>query len=196
MADQQDRDMPTPMTDGDITPPPADTGLEPAAPLKDAGVEFTPADGPDSDGATDAVPTGSADAADAAPRPQGVEGAKQAVIEGTAKLKAEAGDKARSFVDENKAKATQALGQFTTMLNDAADQVDEKLGAQYGQYARSAAERVQAFSAGIDEKSVDDLLDDARELVRKSPAVAIGTAAALGFVVARVLTAGLDQRDA
>ena len=44
-------------------------------------------------------------------------------------------------------------------------------------------------------KSVDDLLDSARELVRKSPGVAIGAAAAVGFVVARLLTAGLDQRD-
>lgn len=189
MADPQDRDqLPPhlqPMTDGDITPPPADTGLEPAAPLKDAGVEFTPATGPADAGETDA-----------APRPQGIAGAKQALLDGTAKVRAEASDKARAFADENKGKATQALGQFTTLLNDAADQVDEKLGEQYGQYARSAAERVQAFSSTIDEKSVDDLLDDARALVRQSPAIAVGTAAALGFVVARVLTAGLDQRDA
>ena len=80
------------------------------------------------------------------------------------------------------------------MLNDAAAQVDEKLGAQYGQYARVAADRVQGFSSAIDDKSVDDLIADARELVRKSPAVAVGVAAGVGFVVARLLTAGLDQQ--
>lgn len=183
MADQ--RDPLSPMNDADLTPPPADAGFQAAAPLKDAGVEFTPEDD-----------TSAGTTASDAPRPKGIEGAKQAVIDGTAKVRAEAGEKARGFADENKAKATQALGQFSTMLNDAAGQVDEKLGEQYGQYARTAADRVQAFSASIDEKSIDDLLDDARELVRKSPAMAIGTAAAVGFVVARVLTAGLDQRDA
>ena len=45
-----------------------------------------------------------------------------------------------------------------------------------------------------DSASVDEIVEGVREFVRKSPAVAIGAAAALGFVVARLFTAGLDQR--
>ena len=44
-------------------------------------------------------------------------------------------------------------------------------------------------------KDVDAIADDARALVRKSPGMVIGAAAAVGFVVARLLSAGLDQRD-
>lgn len=123
-------------------------------------------------------------------------GVKQALIDNSAKVREQAGDKARVYAEDGKTRATNALGQLSELLTDAAGQVDEKLGAQYGQYARTAAEKVQGFSSSLDSKSVDDLVADARELVRKSPAVAIGAAAAVGFVVARLLTSGIDQRDA
>lgn len=168
-------DTPKPMTDGDIIPPPAGTEFRPAAPLKNAGVSFESAEG------------GTAGT---------FAGAKQTLAHNTARLREQAGEKARTFADDGKAKATGALTELSKLLTDAAGQVDEKLGAQYGQYARSAADRVQGFSSTLDQKSVDDLVESARELVRKSPAVAIGAAAAVGFVVARLLTAGLDQRDA
>ena len=177
-----DPDSPSPMTDADVTPPPADTSFQPAEPLKTAGVEF----------------------GSAAPSPAGTSGdsggriaeTKQQVAEKTADLREQATDKARLYAEDGKAKATSALGQLSGLLNDAAGQVDDKLGQQYGQYARTAADKVQSFSSAIDSKSVDELFDEARELVRKSPAVAIGAAAAVGFVVARLLTAGVDQRDA
>ena len=78
------------------------------------------------------------------------------------------------------------------MLTDAAGQVDEKLGQQYGQYARSAADQVQGFAETVKGKDVEDLLEDARRFVRASPAAAIGVAAALGFAVARLVQAGVE----
>jgi ElaB/YqjD/DUF883 family membrane-anchored ribosome-binding protein len=121
--------------------------------------------------------------------------AKQTLKDNGTKVREQATDRARLYAEDGKAKATDVLGQLSQLLTDAAGQVDEKLGEQYGQYARSAADRVQSFSSSLEAKNVDDLIADARELVRKSPAVAVGAAAAIGFVVARVLTSGLDQRD-
>lgn len=184
MADPDDRDTLQPAGDADFATPPAGTEFQPAAPLKNAGVEFEADDG-----------HAAADNA-GAPRAGGVAGARQAIMDSTADIRAQAGDRARGFAEDGKAKATEALGQLSQMLTDAAGQVDEKLGEHYGQYARGAADRVQSFSSSLDGKSVDDLIGDARELVRKSPAVAIGAAAAVGFVVARLFTAGVDQRDA
>lgn len=186
MADEQDRDTLQPATQGDITPPPASASFTPAEPLKDTGVDFTPST------SSDSAPSAGA-AGEEAPA-SGIAGAKQALRDNVAKGREQAADKARVYAEDGKAKATDALGQLSQMLNDAAAQVDEKLGAQYGQYARVAADRVQGFSSAIDDKSVDDLIADARELVRKSPAVAVGVAAGVGFVVARLLTAGLDQQ--
>jgi ElaB/YqjD/DUF883 family membrane-anchored ribosome-binding protein len=176
MADEQDRDTFQHTTAADVTPPPADAAFTPAAPLKDAGVEFAP----------EGKASGAGTLADA----------KQSVLDQVSKGREQATEKARTFADDGKAKAADALTQLSQLLTDAAGQVDEKLGEQYGQYARAAADRVQGFSSAIEDKSIDDLLADARELVRKSPAAAVGVAAGLGFVAARLIGAGLDQRDA
>jgi len=175
MADE----TPKPMTDQDISPAAADA-FAPADPLKSAGDDFSsPSDG-----------TKTAEGGQ-----EGAAGTRQTISENVTKLKGEAADRVLGLADQGKARASGALDQLSQMLNDAATQVDDKLGSQYGQYARSAAESVQGFSSSLNERSVDDLLDDARALVRKSPAVAIGAAAAAGFLVARLLSAGLDQRD-
>ena len=163
---------PQPMTDADAAPPPANTALVPAEPLKDAGAAFEPAAG-------------------GAPAAEGAGAAHSG--EGLAK---QAGDKALGFVGQGKDRATEALDQLTKVLTDAADQVDEKVGAQYGQYARTAAGNVQQLAEQIRAKDADELVDDARAFIRKSPGVAIGAAAAVGFVLARLVSAGVDQRNA
>ena len=166
-----DHDSPRPDTDADLTPPPADATFEPAKPLKGAGVAFEP------EGKGDTNTTG---------------GIRQQLSDGAGKLSGQAGDRVRQFADMGKDRAAGALEQLATMLTDAAGQVDAKLGAQYGGYARSAAETVQGFSAQVKEQDLDALLDQGRELVRKSPAIAIGTAAAVGFVLSRLVQSGVD----
>ncbi|OWK32121.1 hypothetical protein [Sphingomonas mucosissima] len=201
MADENNK----PTNDQDVAPVIADPfaatdALQPSDPLKgmdsDAGDPLaspTTADAPKGGanaqkGKADDEQQGNKDSgASASPR--------QAISDGIVKLKGEAGDRARTFADQGKAKATGALDQIVAMLNDAAGQVDEKLGEQYGQYARNAAEQVQGFSSSLNDRSVEDLLDDARDLVRKSPTAALGIAAAIGFAAARLVSAGLDNRD-
>lgn len=123
-------------------------------------------------------------------------GTKQTLKDEASKLTAKATEKARGLADEGKAKATGALDEFSKLMEDAAGTVDEKLGEQYGQYARSAAKAISGFSDGLRGKEVEDLLADAGDFVRKSPAIAIGTAAALGFVLARIVKAGVDTDTA
>lgn len=163
-----------PMNDGDSTTLPAETSFTPAEPLKDTGVDFDPASGgsPDSGGRTDQV--------------------KQTVKDYSSKYGAQATDQIRTFANTGKERAVGGLDQLSQMINDAAAQVDEKLGAQYGEYARSAAGAVSNVSEQIKGKDVDELLDDAREFVRKSPGVAVGVAAALGFAIARLVQSGID----
>ena len=43
---------------------------------------------------------------------------------------------------------------------------------------------------------VDELVDDVRDFVRASPGVAIGIAATVGFTLARLVQAGIDERRA
>ena len=50
-----------------------------------------------------------------------------------------------------------------------------------------AADAVAGFTDTLKDKDVDELLNEAREAVRRNPALAIGAAAAVGFVLVRLL---------
>lgn len=108
-------------------------------------------------------------------------------------LRGQAGDRLRGFADDGKTRATGLLDEFGGVLTDAAKSVDERLGEDYGRYAHRAADAVSTFAGRIREKSVDDIVDDTRDFVRKSPAVAIGIAAVAGFALIRVIKTGLEE---
>ena len=182
---------PRPMGDADIITPPGGTSFQPAVPLKDQGVEFEPALGSAGASATGAN-FGGGMGGETGSSSGGGAGMRQQLTDGAGKLQGQAGDKARQFADMGKDRAAGLLEQLATMLTDAAGQVDGKLGAQYGTYARSAADTVQGFSQQVRDQDLDQLIDQGRELVRKSPAVAIGAAAAVGFVIARLVQSGID----
>jgi hypothetical protein len=110
-------------------------------------------------------------------------------------LKGQATDKVRQFADQGKDRATSALDNFGQVVQDAARSVDERLGSEYGQYAQRAADAVTSLADGLRGKSVDDLLEDSRSLIRKSPGIAIGAAALVGFALVRVVKAGMPAGD-
>jgi len=110
-------------------------------------------------------------------------------------LRSQATGKAREYADEGKSRAAAGLDSVARMISDSAAQIDDKLGAAYGDYARKAGDAMADFSASLRDKDVEELFDDARDLVRRSPAIAIGAAAAAGFVIARIVKAGSEALD-
>lgn len=109
-----------------------------------------------------------------------------------ANMKDKAAERAREAATSGKDKASEALEGFGKILRESAGQIDEKVGAEYGDYARKAADAVDGFAGKMDAKQVDDILEDTRQFIRKSPGVAIGAAAAIGFVLARLVRSGRD----
>lgn len=99
----------------------------------------------------------------------------------------QAKEKASALAVDGKARASEALGTFGKTIHDTAGTIDEKLGVQYGDYARSAAKTLQDVATRIDEKDLGELGEDVRTFVRKSPGTAIGIAAVAGFFLARLL---------
>ena len=99
---------------------------------------------------------------------------------------AQAKVKGKELAVQGKEKASDALAQLGKVVAENAPQIDERLGSQYGDYARSASRSLQETAAKIDAKSVDELGDDAREFVRKSPGLAVGLAAVAGYMIARL----------
>ncbi|MEO9469138.1 hypothetical protein [Parasphingorhabdus sp.] len=110
-------------------------------------------------------------------------------------LKDKAIEKARAAANQGKERTGGAIGNLGKLIDDSAQTLDENVGEKYGDYARSAADAVSTFAEKIDEKDVDEMVEDARQFVRKSPAVAIGAAAVVGFLVSRLIKSGMDDRS-
>ena len=113
--------------------------------------------------------------------------------DGAASLKDQATGKARDYAVDGKNRAAGALDDFSKAVQDSAQAIDERLGAEYGEYARRAADAVSGFADTLRTKDVDELFEDARAIVRKSPVVAIGTAAAVGFALVRLVKSGIPD---
>jgi ElaB/YqjD/DUF883 family membrane-anchored ribosome-binding protein len=102
-------------------------------------------------------------------------------------LYGQATERAADVARQGKGRAVEGLESLAKVIDDASTQVDDRLGKQYGDYARSAASTVAGLAGSLDEKDLDELVASTRDFVRKSPAVAIGSAAVVGFMLARLL---------
>lgn len=118
--------------------------------------------------------------------------ASDTIREEAAKYADQAKEHILGFAGTGKERATSALDEVAEMMRTAAGDVDAKLGEQYGHYARTAADGIASFAESLRGKEVNELLDEATDFVKKSPAIAVGTAAALGFVLARVIKSGIE----
>lgn len=110
-------------------------------------------------------------------------------------LRDQAGGKVREFADTGKTRATDMLEELSRVVADTADSIDERLGNNYGEYARKAADGVSGFAESLRGKDVDQLYDNVRSAVRKSPGLAIGIAAVVGFTLVRLVKAGMPDED-
>ena len=100
----------------------------------------------------------------------------------------EAKAKGHELAVQGKAKLSEGIATLGQMVNDNAHYVDEKVGAKYGDYARSASRSLSDTAAKLDAKSVDELAEDGRAMVRRSPATAVGIAAVAGFMLSRLFS--------
>jgi len=112
---------------------------------------------------------------------------------GTDKLSGQAADKARELVGQGLERGGEALANVSKLVGDTASSLDDRLGEEYGEYARRAAGALEEAAGKLSAKDADELIEDTREFVRKSPGVALAGAAIIGFALVRLVKAGLDQ---
>ena len=122
-------------------------------------------------------------------------GQSEALLEDAKAAAIQAKEKAAALAEEGKVRAVEGLATVSRMVADNAAAIDEKLGARYGDYARSAAKSLDETAAKLDTKDLGELGNDARELVRKSPGGAIGLAAAAGFMISRLFRGSKKSDD-
>lgn len=102
----------------------------------------------------------------------------------------QAKSRAGEYAVEGKTRVSGGIASLARLVDENASTLDEKMGAQYGDYARTASRSLQDTADSLDNKSIEELGEDVREFVRKSPGTAIGIAAATGFMLSRVFSTG------
>jgi len=123
------------------------------------------------------------------------DGIADRIRRGTENLSSQAGERARGFVSQGLERSAEALGNVAKLVGDTAPGIEERLGTEYGDYARRAASAIENAANAIAEKDPDELIDDTREFVRNSPGIALAGAAVVGFVLARLLKTGLAKDE-
>jgi len=121
------------------------------------------------------------------------ERAVETLRSGSEKLSGQAADKARGLVGQGLERGSEALANVSKLIGDTASGLDERLGVQYGDYARKAATTIEDTANRLAAKDADELIEDTRSFVRKSPGIALAGAAVIGFALARLVKSGLDQ---
>jgi hypothetical protein len=111
------------------------------------------------------------------------------------KAKDEVTNRARGFVGEGLKSGSATLGNIAGIIEETVEQIGERLGPQYGDYAKTASQTIQRYASTLESKDPEELVDDARDLIRKSPAVVITGAAILGFGLVRLLKAGMPEES-
>ena len=111
----------------------------------------------------------------------------------SSKVREQAGTKTRSFVGQGLETGGTTLSTLSQIVNETVGQIEEKLGPQYGEYARSASQALDRYAQTLTNKDPDELVEDVRSFVRKSPGVALGAAAVVGFSLVRLLKAGIEE---
>lgn len=120
---------------------------------------------------------------------------RQRLRDGGEKLSSEATDRARGLLGQGLERSAEALSNVSKLVGDTADGLDERLGEEYGDYARRAASAIESTANNIASKNPDEIIEDTRNFVRNSPGLAVAGAAIVGFVVARLIKSGLNRDE-
>ena len=105
----------------------------------------------------------------------------------------QAKQRAAELAQDGKTRASDGLATLSKTVSDAATTIDDKLGKQYGDYARTAARTMQEAAAKLEAKDLGELGDDARKFIKDSPGAAIGIAAVAGFFLAKMFRGSSDD---
>lgn len=91
------------------------------------------------------------------------------------------------LAEDGKIELAHSFDDFVRMAHEMAAQIDSVGGGLLGGYARQAAGLLGDVHETLRDKPVEELLEDGRELIRRSPGLAVGVAMVAGFVAARLV---------
>jgi len=107
------------------------------------------------------------------------------VMDEAGEIAGDAATRAKSFAEENKGKVAEQIDSLGSVLNKAADELENSNQPMIAGYARQLAGGVQSISTTVRDKGIEELFGMVGDFARRQPALFIGGAALLGFVASR-----------
>jgi len=161
----------------------------------DTVIEGASDSGSEGSGASNVATSGTSGGTGSTGSTETTNGILDKVRSGGEKLSGQAADRAKDLLSQGIERSAEALANVGKLIGDTAAGIDERLGEEYGDYARRAAETIEGAANSLAAKDPEELIDDTREFIRRSPAVALAGAAIVGFAVARLIKSGLSSGD-
>lgn len=96
------------------------------------------------------------------------------------------------FAEDGKLAFLKNFDGLVALAHEFATRIDGEHGP-VGGYVRQAASLIEELQADLRDRSVESLLDDGREVIRKSPELALGVAVIAGFVAARLIKSSSER---
>ena len=90
------------------------------------------------------------------------------------------------LAEDGKRELAKSFDGLVTMANEMAAKVDSAGVGIAATLAWQAAGLLSDAQRGLNDRPVDELLDEGRALIRREPALAVGAAVAAGFIAARL----------
>ncbi len=109
-------------------------------------------------------------------------------------LRDTAANRLRDAADDGKQQIVSTMAGLVQAAREFADRLEGGAGGPVAEYAHKAADTLGDWQHSIETRSVEDLLGEARDVVRNSPGVALGVSIAAGFVLARLVRASGGAR--
>src|SRR5215208_208044 len=104
-------------------------------------------------------------------------------------------EKAASQLNEQKARATDGLGNVAQAVRQSTHHLREQQYDTVAQFVERAADQIDRFSNHLRERDLNDLVSEAQRFARQQPAVFIGSSFAAGILAARVIKASRPTRS-
>jgi len=102
-------------------------------------------------------------------------------------LKEEARETVRQMANRQKENAAGGLGSLAHALRTAADDLEGQSQLPVDRYVRSAADSLERLSESLRHRDVNSMIGRLERYAREQPAVVVGGALAIGFLLARVV---------
>ncbi|MDX2264081.1 MAG: hypothetical protein NW215_03810 [Hyphomicrobiales bacterium] len=109
-----------------------------------------------------------------------------------ASLAGQAKENVKGMLNEQVSAGADVIERISESTRTAAETLNET-SPHLANFVRGAADRIEDFSRDIRDQTVDDLVRAASDYARRRPAVVFGAAAALGFIVLRMVKVNASE---